>query len=205
MASTLSVSQRRAQYSGSSGLEVIFRPYIRHGKHCPETQRPLGRLRSRRRSSGGQRNQDRHTRKGSEMAIDNGYTSEFSKVYWPKIKDGSGRIFWLSTVGAATMQRVDLSHDGVPFESPSNKEIMPRASISVRTPRAAASIRKLRTSSTKKEVTTAWLLGWPAGYCGALILLAYKYKRQHGRPRDLRRKYPYAGAYHEQLPEGSRN
>lgn len=62
--------------------------------------------------------------KAQKWAIDNGYTSEFSKVYWPKIKDGSGRIFWLSTVGAATMQRVDLSHDGVPFESPSNKEIM---------------------------------------------------------------------------------
>lgn len=30
-------------------------------------ERPLGRLRSRRRSSGGQRNQDRHARKGSEM------------------------------------------------------------------------------------------------------------------------------------------
>lgn len=62
--------------------------------------------------------------KAQKWAIDNGYTSEFSKVYWPKIKDGNGRIFWLSTVGAATMQRVDLSHDGVPFESPSNKEIM---------------------------------------------------------------------------------
>lgn len=54
----------------------------------------------------------------------NGYNSEFSKVYWPKIKDGTGRVFHLSTVGAATMLRTDLSHDGVPFESPSNKEIM---------------------------------------------------------------------------------
>lgn len=55
---------------------------------------------------------------------DNGYTSQFSKVYWPKVKDGNGRVFHLSTVGQATMLRVDLSHDGVPFESPSNKEIM---------------------------------------------------------------------------------
>ena len=54
----------------------------------------------------------------------NGYTSEYSKVYWPMVKDGSGRVFHLSTVGQATMLRVDLSHDGVPFESPSNKEIM---------------------------------------------------------------------------------
>ena len=55
---------------------------------------------------------------------ENGYTSEFSKVYWPCITDGSGRVFHLSSVGQATMLRVDMSHDGVPFESPSNKEIM---------------------------------------------------------------------------------
>ena len=57
----------------------------------------------------------------------NGYTSEFSKVYWPQVKDGYGSVFHLSTVGQATMLRVDLSHDGVPFESPSNKEIMATA------------------------------------------------------------------------------
>ena len=65
--SALSVSQRRAQYSGSSGLESYPGRIQGHGEHYPETQRPLGRLRSRRRSSGGQRNQDRHARKGSEM------------------------------------------------------------------------------------------------------------------------------------------
>ena len=54
---------------------------------------------------------------------ENGYTSEFSKVYWPMVNDG-GRVFHLSTVGQATMQRVDLGHDSIPFESPSNKEIM---------------------------------------------------------------------------------
>ena len=54
----------------------------------------------------------------------NGYTSEFSKVCWPMVTDGSGRKFHLSTVAAATMQRVDAEHDGVPFESPSNKHIM---------------------------------------------------------------------------------
>ena len=57
----------------------------------------------------------------------NGYTSEFSKVYWPMVKDGYGRVFHLSTAGQATMLRVDLSHDGVPFETPSNKEIMATA------------------------------------------------------------------------------
>ena len=62
--------------------------------------------------------------KATAWKENNGYTSEFSKVYWPQVKDGSGRVFHLSTVGQATMLRVDLSHDGVPFESPSNKEIM---------------------------------------------------------------------------------
>lgn len=54
----------------------------------------------------------------------NGYTSEYSKVYWPQVIDGSDRVYHLSTVGEATMLRVDQSHDAVPFESPSNKEIM---------------------------------------------------------------------------------
>ena len=62
--------------------------------------------------------------KAIKWKTDNGYTSERSKVYWPMVKDGYGRTFHLSTVGQATMLRVDLSHDGVPFESPSNKEIM---------------------------------------------------------------------------------
>lgn len=62
--------------------------------------------------------------KAQKWAEDNGYNSEFSKVHWPKVKDGSGRIFHLSTVCTATMLRTDQSNDGVPFESPSNKEIM---------------------------------------------------------------------------------
>ncbi len=53
-----------------------------------------------------------------------GYTSERSKVCWPKVKDGSDNKYHLSTVCAATMLRVDLSHESVPMESPSNKEIM---------------------------------------------------------------------------------
>lgn len=62
--------------------------------------------------------------KAIEWKEANGYTSEFSKVYWPKIKDGTGRIYHLSTVGQATMLRVDLANKNVPFESPSNKQIM---------------------------------------------------------------------------------
>lgn len=62
--------------------------------------------------------------KAIEWKNSHGYTSEFTKVYWPQIKDGSGRTYHLSTAGQATMLRVDLGHNGVPFESPSNKEIM---------------------------------------------------------------------------------
>lgn len=62
--------------------------------------------------------------KAIEWKNANGYTSERSKVYWPMVKDGTGRCFHLSTLAQATMLRVDLGHDGVPFESPSNKEIM---------------------------------------------------------------------------------
>lgn len=62
--------------------------------------------------------------KARKWAEDNSYNSERSKVYWPKVKDGTDRIFHLSTVGSATMMRVDLSHNGIPYESPSNKAIM---------------------------------------------------------------------------------
>lgn len=54
----------------------------------------------------------------------NGYTAERSKVCWPMVKSGTGKVYHLSTVCAATMLRVDLSHQSVPMESPSNKEIM---------------------------------------------------------------------------------
>lgn len=62
--------------------------------------------------------------KAKAWKLENGYTSEFSKVCWPMRKDASGRVLHASTAAQSTMMRVDLSHDGVPFESPSNKEIM---------------------------------------------------------------------------------
>lgn len=62
--------------------------------------------------------------KAIKWKTDNGYTSERSKVYWPQVKAGDGKVYHLSTVGQATMLRVDMGHDSVPFESPSNKEIM---------------------------------------------------------------------------------
>jgi len=50
----------------------------------------------------------------------NGYTSKFSKVCWPCVKDTSGDIYHLSTLFAREMVRNDAVHDGVPFETASN-------------------------------------------------------------------------------------
>lgn len=61
--------------------------------------------------------------KAEEWAETNGYTSGLSKICWPQIKYGDN-IYHLSTHAVATMQRVDNTHDGIPMESPSNKEIM---------------------------------------------------------------------------------
>jgi len=62
--------------------------------------------------------------KAIKWKSDNGYNSEFSKVYWPKTTDGSGRLFHLSTVGTAAMMRTDIRNRNIPFESPSNEQIM---------------------------------------------------------------------------------
>ncbi len=62
--------------------------------------------------------------KANKWAADHGYTSEFCKPCWPMVKDGSGRVYHISTVATATMLRTDQKNDGIPFESPSNKEIM---------------------------------------------------------------------------------
>ena len=61
--------------------------------------------------------------KAKEWAKNNGYNSFYSKVFWPKTKTNSGKIFNLSSVAAVEMLRTDSSHDGVPMESCSNKTI----------------------------------------------------------------------------------
>ena len=88
-----------------------------------------------------------------------GYTSEFSKVYWPKVKDGSGRVFHLSTAGQATMLRVDLNHDGVPFESPSNKEIMATAQYFGADSKSNGFDQQTGNTLNEKGITTACFWG----------------------------------------------
>lgn len=51
----------------------------------------------------------------------NGYTSERSKVFFPKAQGTDGNIYHISTLALAETLRLDLNHNGVPFESCGNK------------------------------------------------------------------------------------
>ena len=52
----------------------------------------------------------------------NGYTNERSKVCWPQAMDTSGRIYHISTLTVWSMLNVDATHNGIPMETPSNKD-----------------------------------------------------------------------------------
>lgn len=52
----------------------------------------------------------------------NGYTSGFSKVFWPMVKDGD-TIYHLATLALVEKIRCDLENDDVPFETEGNKAI----------------------------------------------------------------------------------
>ena len=61
--------------------------------------------------------------KAKTWQANNGYTSELSKVFWPKAVN-SDKIYHLSTVCAAEMLYIDSDNDAVPYVSASNHEIM---------------------------------------------------------------------------------
>lgn len=52
----------------------------------------------------------------------NGYTSGFSKVFWPQVKDGD-TVYHLATLALVEKMRCDLANDDVPFETCGNKAI----------------------------------------------------------------------------------
>lgn len=52
----------------------------------------------------------------------NGYTSGFSKVYWPMVKDESN-AYHLSTLAIVEKVRRDMANDNIPFETEGNKAI----------------------------------------------------------------------------------
>lgn len=58
-----------------------------------------------------------------EWKTENGYTSEFSKVFWPMAKDNSGNLYHAAVLCAWRTLMVDATHAGVPMESPSNKTV----------------------------------------------------------------------------------
>lgn len=100
--------------------------------------------------------------KAIEWKEAHGYTSERSKVYWPKIKDGNGRVFHLSTVGQATMLRVDQENGAVPFETPSNKEIMATSQYFGENSKNRGFDQETGNSLNQKGITTAvfWSGQW---------------------------------------------
>lgn len=53
----------------------------------------------------------------------NGYTSERSKVFFPKAQGTDGKVYHISTLAMAETLSLDLSHNGVPFESCGNKDV----------------------------------------------------------------------------------
>ena len=55
--------------------------------------------------------------------LDNGYTNERSKVFWPQMQDTAGRIYHMSALAAWSSMTVDATHNDIPMESPSNKPI----------------------------------------------------------------------------------
>lgn len=61
--------------------------------------------------------------KAIQWKADKGYDSERAVVCWPMAADSDGRRFHLSSLFVAESQRVDQSHAGVPFETPSNKAV----------------------------------------------------------------------------------
>ena len=54
---------------------------------------------------------------------DNGYTIERSKAFWPKAIDNTGKIFHASVLAVWAAMLVDVTHDGIPMESASNKAV----------------------------------------------------------------------------------
>lgn len=54
---------------------------------------------------------------------DNGYTSGFSKVFWPKAKGSDGNVYSLSTLALVEQLRTDAANGDIPFETCGNKTI----------------------------------------------------------------------------------
>lgn len=58
-----------------------------------------------------------------QWKMENGYNNERSKVFWPKAKSNTGKVFNLSTLAAVEFMRADDSHNSIPMETCGNKSV----------------------------------------------------------------------------------
>lgn len=61
--------------------------------------------------------------KAVKWKSDNDYSSERAKVFYPQWQLKDGTVYHLSTLATWLMCRVDGTHNGIPMETPSNKQI----------------------------------------------------------------------------------
>lgn len=53
----------------------------------------------------------------------NGYDADNEKVHWPMWKGIDGRVYHLSVMDAAVLQRLESATDGIPYQTGSNREM----------------------------------------------------------------------------------
>lgn len=53
----------------------------------------------------------------------NGYNADNEKVHWPMWKGTDGRVYHLSVMDAAILQRIESETDGIPYRTSSNREM----------------------------------------------------------------------------------
>ena len=117
--------------------------------------------------------------------------SERSVVCWPMAEDADGRRFHVSTLFVAASQRVDQGHDGVPFETPSNKAVPEVRQFFGDNARNRGFDQQTANRLNAKGVTT--VVGW----AGEWVL----WGQPRGRPaRLLRDERPHAPPHHQLLP-----
>lgn len=91
----------------------------------------------------------------------NGYTSGYSKVFWPKVKNNSA-IYHLSTLALVEKIRCDLENNNIPFETCANKSIPVSGLYISESSKLLGYDRPDANTLTAAGITTAiyWESGW---------------------------------------------
>lgn len=87
-----------------------------------------------------------------------GYESERAAVCWPMARDSQGRRFHVSTLYTVESLRIDQEHDGVPFESPSNKPVAVNSQFFGDNSRNRGFDQQTSNRLNEKGITT--VIGW---------------------------------------------